>query len=270
MRAATGEHAAERPAFAAFWRVYPNPAKNGRKEDAAWAEWVRLADRNPSAELAVPLWCALTTLLDQWPKPWAPGVNPLKSHAKFLRERAFENREIFPDRRIYALVKRYLAGEGTLEALGAELGMTKQRFAYHVRRYQKELGLPPESFQMSEAARRKFCSMRRRGNEAAPDAPLKIRTWQAFKFARFVRETDPEKLSARELFHVAALVSAIAKTEYKFKSALGKLEKMNLERNPEKSLSSVESYCRPASESDDSKKKEIKQLELFDEESGLS
>lgn len=92
---ATGEHAAERPAFAAFWRVYPNPAKNGRKEDAAWAEWVRLAERNPSAELAVPLWCALTTLLDQWPKPWAPGVNPLKSHAKFLRERAFENREKF-------------------------------------------------------------------------------------------------------------------------------------------------------------------------------
>lgn len=206
------------------------------------------------------------TDVDALPRRLAP-----RTEAPDLEEIAVEAFEsIFPDRRIYALVKRYLAGEGTLEALGAELGMTKQRFAYHVRRYQKELGLPPESFQMSEAARRKFCSMRSRGNEAAPDAPLKIRTWQAFKFARFVRETDPEKLSARELFHVAALVRAIAKTEDKFKNALGKLEKMNLELNPEKSLSAVESYCRPASESDDAKKKEIKQLELFDEESGLS
>lgn len=199
------------------------------------------------------------TDIDALPRRLAPRVE-----APELEEIAVEAFEsIFPDLRVYELVKRYLDGEGTLEALGGELGMTKQRFAYHVRRYQKELGLPPERFQMSEAARRKFCALRRRGHADASDEALKIRTWQAFKFARFVRETDPEKLPARELIHVAALVRAIAETYEKFRNALESLEKMNVEQNPENSLSAVESYCRPIPESRSEKNKETGQLELF-------
>lgn len=92
---ATGEHAAESPAFAVFWQIYPNPAKNGKKEDAAFAEWRKVVAETPECELAIPLFCAAQTLADQWPKPWAPGVNPVKSHANFLRERTFLSRERF-------------------------------------------------------------------------------------------------------------------------------------------------------------------------------
>ncbi len=50
----------------------------------------------------------------------------------------------------------YLAGSGTCESHAQSLGMSKQAFHYHVRTLEKQLGLPPQGNQRSEAARQSY------------------------------------------------------------------------------------------------------------------
>ena len=47
----------------------------------------------------------------------------------------------------------YLLGQGTCESLAQKLGMTKQAFHHHVRKMEKQLGLPPMANQRSEKVR---------------------------------------------------------------------------------------------------------------------
>ncbi len=48
---------------------------------------------------------------------------------------------------------RYLLGQGTCESNARELHMSKQAFHYHVRKLEKQLGLPPQNNQRSEEVR---------------------------------------------------------------------------------------------------------------------
>ncbi len=56
----------------------------------------------------------------------------------------------------------YLAGSGTCESHAHSLGMSKQAFHYHVRALEKQLGLPPQGNQRSEAARQSYRSANRK------------------------------------------------------------------------------------------------------------
>lgn len=47
----------------------------------------------------------------------------------------------------------YLLGQGTCESLAQKLGMSKQAFHHHVRKMEKQLGLPPMANQRSEKVR---------------------------------------------------------------------------------------------------------------------
>lgn len=187
------------------------------------------------------------TDIDALPARLAP-----REDARDLEEIAVEAFERdFPNKEIYERVRRYLDGEGTLEALASELGMSKQRLAYHVRRYQKELGLPPAPFQKSEAAREKFRTLNFHRNKRGDNLELrlderdheKIRTWQAFKFARRVRRLDPRKLSLRDLLHLAALISAIAESREKFVAELSRRGEIEACRNPAKMLPEVARFA---------------------------
>lgn len=50
----------------------------------------------------------------------------------------------------------YLLGKGSCESFARKLGVSKQAFHYHVRKLEKQLGLPPLANQRSEVAREHY------------------------------------------------------------------------------------------------------------------